>query len=502
MAYKSGAPWYYAADGSLQQAINNGDGWEYPNAPMTEDGRDVRIENDPAIIKAETIRQLGYDPEALQVNQNGSGQVQILNPQTGQYEQAVAAGESGAAVPISIAQAQGLPIYQNLTAPKEGNQLADFGGTLAQLAATGLGSYYGGAGIDSLIGGLSGAGGGLSASVADAVAPSNVASYVAPEAAGSGLQVGNLPNWADLADMTVQNAGSGGLAAGGNVGGLGLTTGTGTGLSSLAELSAGGLGAGLTTGGLGLGGVAAGLTGAAAGAGGTAADYYAAQAADDAAAGANASGVAAPAGAGAAGNVYGTAAGTGTALSRIWDQLNGKGTASTADWTSVLGNVAGAGLGAYASNQQSGALDELRQRYEGYGAPSRARYEASMTPGFDPSTIPGYQGAVDNAMQAMLRKLSTQGNPFGNPGGLIEANKAVVAGTALPALQNYQGQNAASGGFGTYNAAAPGAAQASLGADNNFYNAIGGGIANLTNPRSSLEDLLSKFGNKNPFAMS
>jgi hypothetical protein len=125
-----------------------------------------------------------------------------------------------------------------------------------------------------------------------------------------------------------------------------------------------------------------------------------------------------------------------------------------------------------------------------------------MTPGFDPATIPGYQGAVDNSMQTMLRKLSTQGNPFGNPGGLIEANKAVVAGTALPALQNYQGANAASGGFNTFNSAAPGAAQAALGANNNFYNSIGGGIANLTNPKSSLEELLSKFGGKNMFALS
>jgi hypothetical protein len=177
---------------------------------------------------------------------------------------------------------------------------------------------------------------------------------------------------------------------------------------------------------------------------------------------------------------------TGTALSRI---LGGNGTSQ--DYLSLLGNVAGTGLGIAGSLDQQRAQDALSQQLLGYGAPSRGRYEASMTPGFDPNSIPGYSAAVDNSMQAMLRKLSAQGgNPFGNPGGLIEANKAVLAGTALPAIQNYQNQNAASGGLSALTGAAPGSLQGGVNSGANLYNAIGSGVANITNPQPSITDIL------------
>jgi 7-keto-8-aminopelargonate synthetase-like enzyme len=58
-----------------------------------------------------------------------------------------------------------------------------------------------------------------------------------------------------------------------------------------------------------------------------------------------------------------------------------------------------------------------------------------------------------------LRRLSaTGGNPFGNPGGLIEANKQIGASLDAPWLQNYRNQNASTGGYGAFNTAAPGAA--------------------------------------------
>jgi hypothetical protein len=183
----------------------------------------------------------------------------------------------------------------------------------------------------------------------------------------------------------------------------------------------------------------------------------------------------------------GTAAGS--ALSRILS-----GSATTDDYLKTLGGVAGAGLGAYASNEQTNSLRELADKYFAVGAPSRGRFEASMTSGFDPLSIPGYSGALDTAADAVMRKLSAKdGNPYGNPGALMEANKYVVNSTALPAIQNYQGLNMQAGGFGNYNAAAPGASTAAIGSQGNTYNAIGAGVADLTNPKTSLADLWKQF---------
>ena len=100
--------------------------------------------------------------------------------------------------------------------------------------------------------------------------------------------------------------------------------------------------------------------------------------------------------------------------------LLGSDGSSGSDLTALLGQLGAAGLGAYASNQQSNSLTDLAGQYQEFGAPSRARYESSMTPGFDPTSIPGYAGALDTASRGILARLSaTSGNPFGNPGGLI-----------------------------------------------------------------------------------
>lgn len=191
---------------------------------------------------------------------------------------------------------------------------------------------------------------------------------------------------------------------------------------------------------------------------------------------------------GAAGAGGGTAA-AGTALSRL---LAGNGT--SADWLSVLGTGAGTALGVAGSMQGANASNALAGQLFAAGAPSRGRFEASMTPGFDPMSIPGYSGAVDTASQGLLRGLSTQGNPFGNPGGLINANKQIISGTELPAIQNYQSQNAAAGGFGSFGAAAPGAAQTAIQNQGNVWNAVGSGVGALTNPNPSLAQVLAGMG--------
>ena len=117
-----------------------------------------------------------------------------------------------------------------------------------------------------------------------------------------------------------------------------------------------------------------------------------------------------------------------------------------------------------------------------------------MTPGFDPTSIPGYSGALDTASKSVLARLSASGgNPFGNPGGLIDANKQIVSGTALPAIQEYQRMNANTG-FGNSMNAALGLQTQGIGADANSLNALGYGINALTNPQPSLSELIKQLG--------
>ncbi len=184
-----------------------------------------------------------------------------------------------------------------------------------------------------------------------------------------------------------------------------------------------------------------------------------------------------------------------------WSLPNIPGSSSTAaDWItkiasnpSVWGKLLATGLGAYGSNQQANALKGLAGTYQEYGAPSRARFEASMSPGFDPSSIPGYAGALDTASKSILARLSASGgNPWGNPGGLIEANKAIINGTAMPAINEYQRLNANTG-FGSSMNAALGLQGQAIGADANVLNALGYGVNAITNPTPSITELLAQI---------
>lgn len=183
----------------------------------------------------------------------------------------------------------------------------------------------------------------------------------------------------------------------------------------------------------------------------------------------------------ATGGVAGTAgaAAAGSAVSRI---LNG--TATTADYVSVFGTAAATALGYYGASEQTKALSDLAEKYFNIGAPSRERYEATFKPDFKVEDIPGYTGAVDTSMNALLRRLSAQGgNPWGNPGGLSEALKYVSGNVALPTIQNYRAQLANTGGYSSFNTAAPTTATGAIGAGADRFNVIGAGLADLTQPR-------------------
>lgn len=162
---------------------------------------------------------------------------------------------------------------------------------------------------------------------------------------------------------------------------------------------------------------------------------------------------------------------------------------------SLLGKLGAAGLGAYGSNAQANSLQALAEKYAAFGAPSRARYEASMQPGFDPMSIPGYAGAVDTASKSLLARLSASGgSPFGNPGGLIDANKQIISGTALPAISEYQRTNLAGGGVANMSAAVPGIETSAIGKEGDIYSSLGYGLNAITQPKQlSLADLARAY---------
>jgi hypothetical protein len=187
-----------------------------------------------------------------------------------------------------------------------------------------------------------------------------------------------------------------------------------------------------------------------------------------------AGGTALGAGAAAAG------AGGGVGATKLGDILSGNvspgdiaSNATLGDLAHILGTGA-ATIGSIYGNQQiADQYQQLANQYMNLGAPSRARYEATFDPNFDINSLPGLKGAMDTSTQSILRGLSTNGNPFGNPGGLAEAMKYVTGNVALPALQNYRNQNAATGGYGAFSTAAPGAAGNAINATGNSYADLG-----------------------------
>lgn len=153
-----------------------------------------------------------------------------------------------------------------------------------------------------------------------------------------------------------------------------------------------------------------------------------------------------------------------------------------------LGTLGATAASVYGANEAANNYRAMYDQYLGLGAPSRTRYEQSFAPGFDITQDPALKAAMDTSYQSLLRGLSTQGNPYGNPGGLAEAQKYVMGNVALPYLQNYRNQNAATGGFGAFSTAAPGTGAAAVNAGSEVYTDLGRGIGRMMNPQPTLED--------------
>lgn len=183
-----------------------------------------------------------------------------------------------------------------------------------------------------------------------------------------------------------------------------------------------------------------------------------------------------------------TAATAGSALSRI---LKGEG--ALEDYLSLGLKALPGVLGAIGSSSQASSLKDLADKYAGYGAPSRDRFEASFQPGFSMASDPGYQDALDQSSKATLHSLSVNGNPAGSPNAWAQSLQDNYQKTAYPALQAYRSTNAAAGGLGTAAAAAPGLATSAIGANGQTMANLGGAFRDVTSDTSTLADLMKKL---------
>jgi hypothetical protein len=169
------------------------------------------------------------------------------------------------------------------------------------------------------------------------------------------------------------------------------------------------------------------------------------------------------------------------------------GDASSDDYLKALGGLGSSVLGYLGSEAQSNAASGVADnKYLALGQPYREKLAASYAPGFSMQNEPGYADALDNTMNSYLRKASTGGNPFSNPGVSAEALKYVNGSLALPQLNTYRSQL---GGFGQLGINTAGTAD--LGAASNAggkYDALGYGLSTLTQPNNNqLQDLLSQY---------
>lgn len=154
----------------------------------------------------------------------------------------------------------------------------------------------------------------------------------------------------------------------------------------------------------------------------------------------------------------------------------------------LLGKLLGFGASAIGASQQGDEFRRLSDEFKGYGAPSRARYEGSFQPGFTMQNDPGYKDALDQTTKSFLHKASIAGNPADSPNAWKQTLSDVNSSFAYPALQNYRTMNANTGGYSSFNTAAPQVATQAAGSGGNVWNAVGAGVSDIFNPKRSLAE--------------
>lgn len=182
---------------------------------------------------------------------------------------------------------------------------------------------------------------------------------------------------------------------------------------------------------------------------------------------------------GASGVGPGAAAGLGAAASGL-NNLFGTNL-SDAD-AKILGSLLGGGLDLYGSLQKNNTLQDIyNQSRADRSSALNAFNDALAHPDTYYSSAPA-MGSVD----AVLRKLSVQGNPADNPGSLAKA-AAYNLGGYNDYLRTLAGP--AFGGQAATIAAGTNAANASA----DPYNVVGRTVGDITNPQTSLSDLMKQI---------
>lgn len=127
---------------------------------------------------------------------------------------------------------------------------------------------------------------------------------------------------------------------------------------------------------------------------------------------------------------------------------------SLPDYLKVAGAVGPSILGYLGASNQANAFKDAQSEYLALGAPYRGLLQNTFSPGYDISKEPGLSSALDTAFNTYMRAASagragaSKGNPFDNPGAILEGQKYLLGNVALPYLQNTRATLANAGGLG------------------------------------------------------
>ena len=157
------------------------------------------------------------------------------------------------------------------------------------------------------------------------------------------------------------------------------------------------------------------------------------------------------------------------------------GSANSADWMRMLGGALSSGVGAYAANKQSNALEDMAERYEGYGAPYRQRLSNLYANPDSFLQSNEVQKPVQMGTDSLMRSLSMSGNPFGS-GNALQQGQSYASDQLFSRLGQEKDRLAGFGGLANYNAAAPAATSNAINSNANAWNAAGAGANNIFSP--------------------
>lgn len=184
-----------------------------------------------------------------------------------------------------------------------------------------------------------------------------------------------------------------------------------------------------------------------------------------------------------------TSTGGGSALANLF---NSNGTLNTSNLLQAGGGALASILASVNASNTRSEYNGIADKYFNVGKPYRDELTRTFTDPNYLATSPGYTGALDQTMQAYLRKASTGGNPFTNPGVSQEILTGVNNSTALPYLSSTRNTLTNAGGLGLAQAGQANMAGAIAGS--NILGSLGAGISSLTTPQpKTLADYLTQW---------